>query len=138
MRPALLASRLVAAHQRGGIILLAGCGGFHAHACHMAAELVVRYRRDRAPVRAIALGCNPAITTAAVNDLGPEAMLARELDALATPGRDLLMTYSTSGRSPMLLALLGRPGLETIVRVEDQEAALRFDHKVCAALEALL
>lgn len=138
--------------QRDGLILLAGCGGFAAHAQHMAAELVVRYQRDRAPIRALALGCNAAIMTAAVNDYGPHMALAREGLALARRG-DLLVVYSTSGRSLMLVTLAqqvasrgvtvlaycpaGAPlaGYADALGPSDQEAALVFDHTLCGQLE---
>ena len=137
----------------GGTIFLAGCGGFAAHAQHMAAEFVVRYRRYRAPIRAIALGCNPAVVTAAVNDLGPEYALAREFTALARPG-DLLVVYSTSGSSPMLVELAltaRRHGItivawcpecsllaavaEVVVNTSDQERVLACDHVLAGRLE---
>jgi D-sedoheptulose 7-phosphate isomerase len=122
-------------HERRGTLFLAGCGGFHAHACHIAAELVVRFKANRAPIAAVALGCNPAIVSAAVNDLGPESMFQREFLALVRPG-DALMTYSTSGQSRPLLVL--RMLDHQWHRVESQEDALRFDHQMCEALEAML
>lgn len=133
---------LAVTFNRGGTVFLAGCGGFHAHACHIAAELVVRYKANRAPLRAIALGCNPAIVTAAVNDFGPDQLFQRELLALARPG-DALMTYSTSGTSLPLRVL--RHALPTISgqphnewhRVLPQEDALTFDHRMCAEVDAI-
>jgi D-sedoheptulose 7-phosphate isomerase len=136
MTPEEFAERIYMTFCADGTIFFAGCGGFHAHACHMAAELVVRYRKDRPPIRAMALGCNPAIVSATVNDLGPEQMLLREFLALRRR-QDLLVTYSTSGHSPMLLALEAEFS-NTIRRVESQEWALRQDHLACEALEQML
>ncbi len=45
----------VAAIRRGNKLLLFGNGGSAADAQHLATELVVRYKRNRAPVPAIAL-----------------------------------------------------------------------------------
>ena len=63
------------------------------------------------------LGTNPAILTALANDYGyNEEGFARELEALAQPG-DVAVAFSTSGRSPGVLAALTRAreiGLATI------------------------
>jgi hypothetical protein len=136
---------------KNSLVLLAGCGGFHAHAQHMAAELVVRYKRTRNPIRAITLGCNPAITSAAVNDFGASHMLSREALALASPG-DLLVIYSTSGQSPMLrwlahdlkniCTILAWCPPQSLVAgyahclgtVWDQESVLHADHQICEQL----
>jgi len=134
--PAEFARRILETHRAGGTTFLAGCGGFHAHACHMAAELVVRYRKNREPIRAVALGCNPAIVSAAVNDVGPDMLFAREFQALHRYG-DLLVVYSTSGRSGSLL-WLQRYDPTAWFRIESQEDALRFDHLACEALEEML
>lgn len=139
--------------QRDGLILLAGCGGFAAHAAHMAAELVVRYQRDRAPFRAVMLGANPAVSSAAANDYGVTMTLAREALALARRG-DLVVIYSTSGQSPMLVELARTMAARQITVLawcppetplaayatvlggeSDQVRVLACDHALMAALE---
>jgi phosphoheptose isomerase len=94
-----LARRLAA----GGRLLAAGNGGSAAHAQHLTAELVGRYRDERRPLSAIALHAETSSLTAIVNDYGADAGFARQVEAHGRPG-DVLLAISTSGRSPNLLA----------------------------------
>jgi D-sedoheptulose 7-phosphate isomerase len=89
----------------GGKILLFGNGGSAADAQHLAAELVVRYRSDRAPMAALALTTDTSALTAGGNDLGFEQIFARQIQALGRPG-DVAVGLSTSGRSPNVNAAL--------------------------------
>jgi D-sedoheptulose 7-phosphate isomerase len=91
----------------GGKLLLFGNGGSAADAQHIAAELVIRYKSDRAPIAAIALTTDSSALTACGNDLGFDALFARQLEALARPG-DVAVGISTSGKSPNVLAALRR------------------------------
>jgi D-sedoheptulose 7-phosphate isomerase len=86
----------------GGTLFFCGNGGSAADAQHMATEYVVRYMRDRRPLRAIALTTDTSLLTAAANDLGFDGVFARQVQALARPG-DLLVIHSTSGNSPNVL-----------------------------------
>jgi D-sedoheptulose 7-phosphate isomerase len=86
----------------GGTIFFAGNGGSAADAQHIATEYVVRYRRNRRPLAAIALTTDSSLLTAAGNDLGFEELFARQVDALCRPG-DLLILHSTSGESANLI-----------------------------------
>ncbi|RBO85294.1 PfkB family carbohydrate kinase [Nocardia puris] len=96
-------SEIVARTRRGGRLLVLGNGGSAAQAQHLVAELVVRFETDRAPLPAIALCADSAVTTAAGNDLGFEEVFARQVRAHARPG-DILLVLSTSGRSPNVVA----------------------------------
>ena len=87
----------------GGTLFFCGNGGSAADAQHIATEYVVRYMRDRRAYPAVALTTDTSLLTAAANDLGFEAVFARQVDALARPG-DLLVIHSTSGNSPNVLA----------------------------------
>ncbi|HWJ14875.1 MAG TPA: SIS domain-containing protein [Gemmatimonadaceae bacterium] len=87
---------------RRGKLLFCGNGGSAADAQHLATEYVVRYVRDRAAYPAIALTTDTSLITAAGNDLGFDAIFARQVEALAGPG-DLLIIHSTSGESPNVL-----------------------------------
>lgn len=87
---------------RGGRLFFAGNGGSAAAAEHIATEYVVRFRRERAALPAIALTSGVATLTATANDFGFESVFARALRAYAAPG-DLLVLHSTSGRSPNLV-----------------------------------
>jgi D-sedoheptulose 7-phosphate isomerase len=86
----------------GGKLLFFGNGGSAADAQHLATELVVRYRRDRAPIAAIALTTDTSALTAIGNDLGFEALFARQIAALGRAG-DVAIGISTSGRSANVL-----------------------------------
>lgn len=87
----------------GGKILLFGNGGSASDAQHIATELTVRYVKDRAPIAAIALTTDTSALTAIGNDMGFEALFARQISALGRPG-DLAIGISTSGRSPNVIA----------------------------------
>jgi D-sedoheptulose 7-phosphate isomerase len=86
----------------GGKLLYAGNGGSAAAAEHIATEYVVRLRRERRALPAIALSASTATLSAAANDFGFEQVFARLVEAHARPG-DLLVLHSTSGNSPNLL-----------------------------------
>lgn len=83
----------------GARLLAAGNGGSAAHAQHLTAELVGRFRAERAPLSAIALHADTSALTAIVNDYGAEAAFARQVAAHGRPG-DVFVAFSTSGRSP--------------------------------------
>jgi D-sedoheptulose 7-phosphate isomerase len=87
----------------GGKLLLFGNGGSAADAQHIAAELTIRYKTDRAAIAAIALTTDSSALTACGNDLGFEALFSRQVEALARPG-DVVIGISTSGNSPNVLA----------------------------------
>ena len=148
----------------GRTVFFAGNGGSAAHAQHIATEYVVRYRpiaRRAAP--ALALSTDSSLLTAAGNDLGFDAIFARQVEAHGRPG-DLLVLVSTSGGSPNLLraaetarrlgvrtvGLLAKGGgalgalvdHAVIVPTDDaglaQEIQLAVDHFVCALVEPTL
>ncbi len=99
-------ARLVAASARslkaGGKLMFFGNGGSAADAQHLAAEFVVRYRKNRAPIAAMALTTDTSALTAIGNDLGFDALFARQIEALGRAG-DVAIGISTSGRSPNVL-----------------------------------
>jgi D-sedoheptulose 7-phosphate isomerase len=88
--------------QRGGKILLAGNGGSAADAQHIAGELVSRFAFDRPGLPAIALTTDSSILTAIGNDYGYEKLFSRQVQAHGNKG-DVLIGYSTSGKSPNIL-----------------------------------
>jgi len=87
----------------GGKIVFFGNGGSAADAQNLATELTVRYKRDRAPISALALTTDSSVLTATGNDLGFEALFARQIAALGRAG-DVAVAISTSGRSPNIIA----------------------------------
>jgi D-sedoheptulose 7-phosphate isomerase len=86
----------------GGKILWCGNGGSAADSQHMAAELVGRFRKERAAIPSIALNTNTSILSAVGNDYGFEFIFSRQVEALGKPG-DLLIGISTSGNSPNVI-----------------------------------
>jgi D-sedoheptulose 7-phosphate isomerase len=154
-----LADRLSQGHR----LLVAGNGGSAAQAQHLTAELVGRYRVDRAPLSAIALHAETSSLTALLNDYGADEVYARQVAAHGRL-RDVLILISTSGRSPNVLraaqaghaggltvwAMTGRApnplaGLADESLVVDgpstatvQEVHQVGLHLVCAALDAAL
>jgi D-sedoheptulose 7-phosphate isomerase len=94
--------RIVERLRAGGKVLTFGNGGSAADAQHLAAELVVRYSRDREAWPALALTTDPSVITAIGNDLGYDAVFRRQVQAHGRPG-DVAVGISTSGRSPNVL-----------------------------------
>ena len=93
-----LARTLSAGHR----LLAAGNGGSAAQAQHLTAELVGRYRDDRAPFSAISLHAETSSVTAIANDYGVDALFERQVRAHGRHG-DILIALSTSGASPNVL-----------------------------------
>lgn len=100
-----IANVMLGALRAGNKILIAGNGGSAADAQHIAAEIIGRYRQDRAALAAIALTTDTSALTAIANDYGFERIFARQIEGLGRPG-DVLLALSTSGRSPNILAAL--------------------------------
>ncbi len=90
---------------RGNKLLLIGNGGSAADAQHIAAEIVGRYKRERAAWPAIALTTDTSALTAIGNDYGFEQIFARQLQGLGQKG-DVLIALTTSGKSPNILAAI--------------------------------
>lgn len=96
--------RFVECLEDGGTIYLMGNGGSAADSQHLAAELVGRYEGvDRRGLAAVALTTDTSVLTSVGNDLGFEAIFARQIEALCGPG-DVVVAISTSGNSPNILA----------------------------------
>ncbi len=87
----------------GGKLVFFGNGGSAADAQHLATQLTVRYKADRAAIAALALATDTSALTAAGNDLGFERVFARQIEALGRPG-DVAIAISTSGKSPNVIA----------------------------------
>jgi D-sedoheptulose 7-phosphate isomerase len=98
---------LAATFARNGRLLAAGNGGSAAQAQHLTAELVGRYRKDRAPFSAICLSAETSSLTAICNDYPAEELFARQVEAHGRAG-DVLVLLSTSGRSPNMVAAAER------------------------------
>ena len=93
---------IAAAFREGHKVLLFGNGGSATDAAHIAAEFVGRYKRERAPLPAIALATDIAAITCIANDYGYDELFARQVRAHGQKG-DLAIAISTSGNSPNVL-----------------------------------
>ena len=100
-----LLSACVTAIRNGNKLMLFGNGGSAADAQHIAAELTIRFIKDRAPIAAIALTTDTSALTAAGNDLGFDEIFARQVAALGKQG-DVVIGITTSGTSPNVVAAL--------------------------------
>jgi D-sedoheptulose 7-phosphate isomerase len=106
--PTLVAAQAVAeALGAGRALLIFGNGGSASDAQHTAAELVGRFKRERAALPAIALTTDTSILTSIANDYSFKQVFARQIEAVGRPG-DVAFGISTSGESPNILA-----GLQT-------------------------
>ena len=99
------AEACIASLNNNGKILLAGNGGSAADAQHIAGEFVSRFAFDRPGLPAIALTTDTSILTAIGNDYGYYKLFARQVQAHAQKG-DVFIAYSTSGKSPNVIAAL--------------------------------
>jgi len=86
----------------GQKILFFGNGGSAADAQHIVAELVVRLKKNRKALPAIACTTNTSTMTAMGNDYGFDGIFAREVEALGHP-KDIAVGISTSGTSPNVI-----------------------------------
>lgn len=100
--------RFVAAARRtlesGGLLMSCGNGGSMCDAMHFAEEWTGRFRKDRAPLPALAFS-DPSQLTCIANDFGYDEVFARSVAAYGKPG-DLLVAITTSGNSPNILRAL--------------------------------
>ncbi len=158
-----IAGRVINALTTERKLMFCGNGGSAADAQHLATEYVVRFRRNRQPMAALALTTDTSLLTAAANDFGFEHVFARQVQALGQAG-DILFLHSTSGQSGNLLhaaaaarergvltvALLARGGgplaalvdvaliLPTESSAHAQELHIAIGHVICDLVEAQL
>jgi D-sedoheptulose 7-phosphate isomerase len=97
-----VAKLMATAFREGRKVLLFGNGGSATDAAHIAAEFVGRYKRERAPLPAIALATDIAAITCIANDYGYDELFARQVRAHGQKG-DIAIAISTSGNSPNVL-----------------------------------
>ena len=103
--------------RRSKTVFTCGNGGSAADSQHCAAELVVRYKKNRKAVRAIALATDTSVITAIGNDYGFEDIFKRQIEALGHKG-DLLIAFTTSGASQNIrraLAAARERGMKVIL-----------------------
>jgi D-sedoheptulose 7-phosphate isomerase len=99
------ADAMIASLAAGNKIMFCGNGGSAADSQHLAAELMGRYLRDRAPLPALALTVDTSALTAIGNDYGYAEVFARQLRGVGRRG-DVLVGLSTSGNSANVIAAI--------------------------------
>lgn len=134
------AALALAALRRGRCLYFCGNGGSAADAQHLAAEYVVRFRRERPGLPALALTTDTSVLTAAANDHGFETIFARQIEALGREG-DVLFLHSTSGESENLLraaAAARARGVRTVALLAKGGGRLRdgVDHAIVIPTES--
>jgi D-sedoheptulose 7-phosphate isomerase len=146
-----------------GTIFWCGNGGSAADSQHIAAEFVGRFKKDRRPLRSIALTTDTSVLTCVANDYSYEEIFSRQLNALGRDG-DVLVAITTSGQSENIkqaliqarkmgiktIGLLGKNGgickdysdvslivpSDTTARI--QEAHILIEHLLCELVEQKL
>lgn len=134
----------------GGKVLVCGNGGSAGNAQHFAAGFVGRFERERPGLAAIALTADTALLTAVGADYGFDAVFAKQVQALGTPG-DVLLAISTGGRSAdviaavdaakakdmTVIALTGRGGGKLRERLGETDVHICVPHERGARIQEL-
>ena len=111
-----LKNKLINSIYKKRLIMIGGNGGSACDADHFCAELVVRYKKNRKPVRCISLNANNSIITASSNDYGYEKTITRLIECFGNRN-DIFIALSTSGNSKNILDALkyaNKIGVKTI------------------------
>ena len=153
----------VAAIKDGNKIVFFGNGGSAADSQHLAAEFVVRFKKERHALASIALTTDTSILTAHTNDYEFDTVFARQVQALVKP-EDVVIGLTTSGTSPNInlgleaaneigaytVALTGRDGgqvkdiaklpiiINNDITARIQEAHMFIGHWLCEAIDELV
>ncbi len=97
-----LANAAIETIKSGNKILIMGNGGSAGDSQHLAAEIAVRYKKNRAALPAIALGTDTSMLTATANDFSFDRIFSRQIEAIANQN-DLVIGISTSGKSKNII-----------------------------------
>jgi D-sedoheptulose 7-phosphate isomerase len=89
----------------GAKVLTCGNGGSAADAMHLAEEMTGRYRGNRKALPALSLAADGTALTCISNDWSFEDVFSRQVEAFGQAG-DVLVVFSTSGKSPNILKAL--------------------------------
>ncbi|MEA9356566.1 D-sedoheptulose 7-phosphate isomerase [Bacteriovorax sp. PP10] len=92
---------MVESYKNNGRMFSCGNGGSMCDAMHFAEELTGRFRKERAPLAAMAIN-DPSHLTCVSNDYGYDVVFSRYVEAWGNKG-DVLLAISTSGNSPNVL-----------------------------------
>ena len=94
-------SLMVESYKNNGRIFSCGNGGSMCDAMHFAEELTGRFRKERAPLPAMAIN-DASHLTCVSNDYGYEFIFSRYIAAWGNKG-DVLLAISTSGNSKNII-----------------------------------
>ena len=111
-----IAQLCIEALTNGNKVIFCGNGGSAADSQHLAAELMGRYKFDRAPMPAMSLTVDTSALTAIGNDYGYDKVFSRQLRGIGNKG-DVLVGISTSGNSKNILdafAVAKDKGIKTV------------------------
>jgi D-sedoheptulose 7-phosphate isomerase len=92
---------MASTYQNKGRIFSCGNGGSMCDAMHFAEELTGRFRKDRAPLPAMAIS-DPSHLSCVSNDYGQDFVFSRYLEAWGTTS-DTALLISTSGNSKNII-----------------------------------
>ena len=88
-------------------LLLCGNGGSAGDSQHLAAELIGRYKKDRRPLKSLALTTDSSAITCIANDYSYEKIFERQIEGLGVNG-DALIGITTSGNSANVINALSK------------------------------
>ena len=91
--------------KKGNKIILFGNGGSASDAQHIAAELVVKYKKRRRSIPAISLSTDTSTLTAIGNDFSFNEIFSRQIESIGKPG-DIAIGITTSGKSKNVINAL--------------------------------
>ncbi|VAW47570.1 D-sedoheptulose 7-phosphate isomerase [hydrothermal vent metagenome] len=131
-------NKIIASIRGGGKIIWLGNGGSAADAQHMAAELMVRYVKNRQPIASIALTTDTSILTAHSNDYTFDSVFSRQIKGLANPN-DVVIGLSTSGESINVVNAIeaaNQKGCFTVVMTGGGENSLKNLANVCFCIDS--
>ena len=93
---------LIDCYNNNGKTIIFGNGGSAADSQHFAAEMVVRFEKERRSLPCIALSTDTSILTASANDYSFDFIFSRQIQAFAQ-AKDVVIAISTSGNSKNVL-----------------------------------
>ena len=91
--------------KKGNKIILFGNGGSASDAQHIAAELVVKYKKKRKSIPAISLSTDTSALTAIGNDFSFNEIFSRQIESIGKSG-DIAIGITTSGKSKNVINAL--------------------------------
>jgi len=142
------AAAIVDAVAAGNKVLCCGNGGSAADAQHFSSEMLNRFERERPGQPAFALTTDASTITSIANDYEFAEIFAKQVRALGRAG-DVLLAYSTSGRSPnvvraieaaherdmRVLLVSGRDGGAAAARLNGNDIEIRVPSEQTARIQ---